>query len=146
MIAALIIAVVIQSMTRAEMLAEADDLGRSAAVMGACSSLGYTTYPEEGLAWAEEFSARAEQSGWGNVVVRAAVDAGVDAEELELNLALPPNTATDDELVSKATAWVDAMKAKCHRLHSDHAGLIGDLPTGDRNADARLAVMLAPLN
>lgn len=146
MIAALAAVAFLQTMTQAELLAEANDLGRSAAIMGACSSLGYTIYQDEGIGWAESFSARAQRSGWSQEVVDAAVEAGVDDAEQDMNLTLPPERGSNEDLIVQATAWIEAMKAKCHGLHRDHAGLIGDLANGDRNADARLAIMLGPIN
>ncbi len=63
-----------------------------------------------------------------------------------MDLRSPEPGLSDQQLRDFAGEMVARMKARCHRLASEHSGRIGNLDHGDRNANAELAIMLAPLS
>jgi hypothetical protein len=139
------IALIGQDMTQAEMIDEGAQIGRAAAVVGVCGELGYTVYQETGERWAEDYTERGLASGWSEGVLGSAIEAGSAAEIAEMNFTMPAHNGDAAVFNAAVTAVFDRLKARCRRLGAEHAGLISGLDAGDRNADAKLAIMLAPL-
>jgi hypothetical protein len=139
------IALLGQDMTQAEMIAEGAQIGRAAAAIGVCGELGYTVYQDTGRRWADDFEERGVMSGWSIGVLSSAIEAGTADEVAEMDLTMPTHSGDDDAFIAAATAVYDRLKARCRRLGVERAGLISGLDAGDRNADAKLAIMLAPL-
>ena len=146
MIATLAAVVAFQAMSQAELIHEGGQIGRASVAMGLCSRIGYTVSSDMGERWAEDFGQRATASGWSEDVTRAAIHMGVSTEVAEMDFRSPEPGLSAQQLRDFAANMVNRMKARCHRLASEHAGLISDLDQGDRNADAELAIMLAPLS
>lgn len=143
-VAALAIALLAQQMTQEEMISEGAMIGRAGSAMGLCSALGYSVDKSAGAAWAQDFSHRVAGAGWDPALANRAIASGSVTEEAEM---APPTDAglNAEQLRNTAATYIGNVKARCHRLHDEHAGLISDLDQGDRNADAQLAIMLRGL-
>jgi hypothetical protein len=143
---ALAAALAAQDMTRDDLIAEGEAVGRSSVAMGLCGRLGYTVYQSTGEGWAADFGERAIASGWSEDVALAAIRMGAQAETAELNFDAPEHRGDDAAFRAEVGALFGQMKARCHRLAAEHAGLISNLERGDRNADAEMAILLSPLD
>ena len=143
-VAAIALALLTQQMTQEELISEGAVIGRAATAMGLCSGLGYSVDKDGGIAWARDFGDRAAGAGWDAALAERAIASGSAAEEAEM---APPTDAdlNAEQLRKTAAAYIAKVKARCHRLHDEHAGLISDLGQGDRNADVQLAIMLRGL-
>ena len=138
------VALLAQQMTQEDMISEGEQIGRAATAMGLCSGLGYSVDKDGGIAWARDFGDRAAGAGWDAALAERAIASGSVAEEARM---APPSDAglNAEQLRNAAATYIAKVKARCHRLHDEHGGLISNLDQGDRNADAQLAIMLRGL-
>ena len=143
-VAAIALSLLTQQMTQEELISEGTMIGRAGSAMGLCSALGYSVDKGAGATWAQDFSQRVAGAGWDPALAERAIGSGSVAEEVEM---APPTEAglNAEQLKNTAATYIAKVKARCLRLHDEHAGLISDLDQGDRNADAQLAIMLRGL-
>jgi hypothetical protein len=146
MLATLAAIAALQAMPQAELIREGGQIGRAAYAMGACMRIGYTVFPEALEQWQLGFGHRATASGWSERVASAAIRMGTSLESAEMDSRSPEPGLSAQQLRDFTGEMFNGLKARCHRLASEHPELIGNLDQGDRNADAELAIMLAPLN
>lgn len=139
-------ALLAQEMTRAEMDDEAGLIGAASVAIGVCGRFGYNVHPNTLDQWTNDFSHRAEASGWDEEVVAGAARRGAAEEQARLDLQPPPDDLTTGQLRIFAVAMLTRIKGRCRQLDANHAGLVSDLSDGDRNADAQFASVLQPLD
>ena len=147
MFAEIAFALALQAMPQAEFLAEGEQVGRLAGRSGACQSAGYEINDERGLAVAKDFSERAKAAGWNDDLIASAISSGSRLEEIELSpFTDVPEGMSDAELRRFATEFFATLKTRCASLAANYPGVIVDVEQGHRNADAKLAIMLRPLD
>lgn len=134
-----------QDMTQAEMIDEAEQIGRAGYAMGVCSR-HYDVQPEIMQRWTDDFRERAAAAGWSESVMVAALQSGVRKAGSALDLSVPTIEVGEPAFRAGVAAMFDRIKASCHRFQTEHSGLITDMDQGDRNADADLAITLRPLD
>ena len=143
----LLIAVAMQTMPQSDFLAEGEQIGRLAGRSGACASAGYEVDDERGLAIANDFSDRAKAAGWPEDLIAEAISSGSRLEEIELSpFTDVPEGMSDAELRRFANDFFATLKTRCASLAANYPGVIVDVEQGHRNADAKLAIMLRPLD
>lgn len=121
-------------------------LGRMAASAGACESAGYEVDRELGVDLAETYAAEAKEAGWPESLAAEAIRTGSDMGAQDLQVRMEVADADDPLLEDKARAAFGWLKAHCHSAAQAYPGLIPDVESGDRNLDARVAIILRPLH
>lgn len=145
MIATLVASALLQAMSQEQMIVEGEEIGRIAVAAGICLEFGYPVDDAGGEALADDFGDRAVRGGWAEPVVVSAVEAGSSLAMAELREPDLSPTMTDAELTAAATSFFDQIKAICRGLHAMAPSLLPNPEAGDRNVDARLAIMLRSL-
>ena len=135
-----------QNMSQADLIYQGERIGRMSAAAGACAAIGYEVDPSVGERLVDGYGRAALASGWSEDVAVAAINSGASRERLESESFEPPAGASGPELRRFATAAFARSKERCHDLEWRYPGVIVDLERGDRNVDARLAIMLQPLD
>lgn len=140
------LALALQSMPQSDLIFRGENVGRFSAAAGACEAIGYEIDEDVGVGLIEQFRKAALAAGWTEETAAAAVSAGAALHQSEMELAEPPEGASDADLRRYAVTMFARFKEQCHDLERRYPGVIVDLERGDRNADARLAIMLRPLD
>jgi hypothetical protein len=142
----LALALAIQAMSQGSLISEGENVGRMTAVLGGCDAVGHRTIDAPGLAALESFDRRAVAAGWTRDVVIEAFQSGVELEKVDLAMDADLSSMTDDGLRRYAIETMGRIKRRCRDVAAEWPGAIVDIEAGERNADARLASMLRPLD
>jgi len=142
MVSAILAALLIQTLSKSDLIAGGETVGRLGERTAVCRRLGYPVDELIAEDAANRFARQAATAGWDQDAIIHVIQTGVDLEQASLPFSEPIADVPADELPFHAKRLASDAKQLCRQFAESHPGVITDLAQGEQAIDDRFAAAL----